>query len=155
MFSIRVDEKPCFFAGKNERLVMRGRRMWRCLFSVFFIEERGCQMVWLGKLSVHLRIAYDLTLNFNNIFNWNDHVNPYSVSHFLVAGVIADIQENGCLIRIRIGFAIGKSIKHSRYFNSLLIDNLGFYPVELAFIDGVEHLLIICIGIVIIFVIVI
>ena len=43
MFSIRVDGKPCFFAGKHERLVIRGRRMGRCLFSVFFIEERGCQ----------------------------------------------------------------------------------------------------------------
>lgn len=132
-----------------------GEEGWRTVYFPFSSLKNGAVSRLLGKLSVRLRIAYDLALNFNNIFDRNDHVKPYSVSHFLVSGGIADIQENGCLIGIRIGFAIGKSIKHSRYFNSVLIDNLGFYPVELAFIDGVKYFLIVCIGIIIIFVIVI
>ena len=43
MFVIRVDEKPYFFSGMRERQMLRGRRMENRLFSVFFIEERGCQ----------------------------------------------------------------------------------------------------------------
>lgn len=127
-----------------------GEEGWRTVYFPFSSLKNGAVNRLLGKLFVRLRIAYDLALNFNNIFDRNDHVKSYSVSHFLASGGIADIQENGCLTGIRIGFAIGKSIKHSRYLNSVFIDNLGFYPVEFAFIDGVKYFLIVCIGIVII-----